>query len=70
MNKEGSGDMYYKSGNMIHYIRQVIGDDETFRKLLRKVNSEFYHRIVTTEDIETFISKNPAYLSTRSLTST
>ena len=57
VNKEGSGDMYYKGGNMIHYIRQVIGDDETFRKLLRKVNSEFYHRIVTTEDIETFISK-------------
>jgi len=28
VNKEGSGDMYYKGGNMLHTIRQVINDDE------------------------------------------
>jgi aminopeptidase N len=34
VNKEGSSDMYYKGGNMIHTIRQVIDDDEKFRKIL------------------------------------
>ena len=27
VNTEGSGDMYYKGGNMLHTIRQVIGND-------------------------------------------
>lgn len=57
VNQEGSGDMYYKGGNMIHMIRQVINDDEKFRKLLRKLNQEFYHQTVTTRQIETFINK-------------
>jgi aminopeptidase N len=32
---EGSGDMYYKGGNMIHTIRTVINNDEKFRQILR-----------------------------------
>ena len=32
VNNEGSGDMYYKAGNMIHAIRQIINNDEKFRK--------------------------------------
>jgi len=35
VNEEGSGDMYYKAGNMIHMIRQIINDDEKFRMILR-----------------------------------
>ncbi len=34
VNKEGSGDMYYKGGNMLHMIREIIGDT-AFRGLLR-----------------------------------
>ena len=29
VNAEGSGDMYYKGGNMLHTIRQVVGNDST-----------------------------------------
>ena len=57
VNKEGSGDMYYKGGNMLHTIRHVINDDEKFRAILRGLNSTFYHKIVTTQDIENFMSK-------------
>lgn len=57
VNQEGSGDMYYKGGNMLHTIRQVINDDEKFRSILRGLNSTFYHKVVTTQEIESYMSK-------------
>jgi aminopeptidase N len=57
LNNEGSGDMYYKAGNMIHILRQIIGDDEKFRKMLIGLNKTFYHQLVTTEQIESYISR-------------
>ena len=57
VNQEGSGDMYYKSGNMLHTIRQVINNDEKFRQILRGLNKTFYHQTVTTGQIENYISK-------------
>src|SRR5688572_5978348 len=57
VNKEGSGDMYYKGGNMIHTIRQVIDDDEKFRSILRGLNSTFYHKTVTSKDVEEYMTK-------------
>ncbi|MEO5889554.1 MAG: M1 family metallopeptidase [Ferruginibacter sp.] len=56
VNKEGSGDMYYKSANMLHNIRQVINDDSLFRKILRGLNSTFYHQTVTSKQVEDYIS--------------
>lgn len=53
---EGSGDMYYKGGNLVHLIRQLMDNDEKFRLMLREMNLEFYHQTVTTEQIERFIS--------------
>jgi aminopeptidase N len=57
VNNEGSGDMYNKGGNMIHTIRQIIGDDEKFRTILRTLNSKFYHKTVNSEEIERYISE-------------
>jgi len=57
VNKEGSGDMYYKGGNMLHTIRHVINDDEKFRAILRGLNSKFYHSVVTTGQIESYMSE-------------
>ncbi|MBL7703736.1 MAG: M1 family metallopeptidase [Ferruginibacter sp.] len=57
VNQEGSGDMYYKGGNMLHIIRQVINDDEKFRQILRGLNKTFYHQTVTTKQVEDYISK-------------
>ena len=56
VNKEGSGDMYYKGGNMLHTIRQVINNDKKFREILRGLNKTFYHQTVTTTQIENYIS--------------
>lgn len=55
VNKEGSGDMYYKGANMLHTIRQLVNNDEKWRQILRTLNSKFYHQTVTTQQIEDFI---------------
>ncbi len=57
VNKEGSGDMYFKAGNMIHIIRQITNDDAKFRAMLIGLNNNFYHKIVSTKDVEAYISK-------------
>ncbi len=57
VNNEGSGDMYYKAGNMIHTIRQVINNDEKFRQILRGLNKTFYHQTVTSKQIEDYIKQ-------------
>ena len=56
VNKEGSGDMYYKGANMIHLIRQLTKDDEKFRQMLLGLNKKFYHKTVTTTEVENYIS--------------
>jgi len=57
VNKEGSGDMYNKGGNLIHTIRQIINNDKLFRKILQGINKDFYHQTVTSKQIESYISK-------------
>lgn len=57
VNKEGSGDMYYKGANMLHTLRQLIEDDEKWRQILRGMNETFYHQTVTTQEIEDFLSE-------------
>jgi len=56
-NREGSGDMYPKGGNMLHTIRQIINDDEKWRSILHGLNADFWHQTVTTEQIESYITK-------------
>ena len=56
-NREGSGDMYPKGGNMLHTIRHVINDDTKWLSILRGLNADFWHQTVSTEQIETYISK-------------
>ena len=57
VNQEGSGDMYYKGGNLVHMIRQIINNDSSFRMLLRGMNETFYHQTVTGKQVEEYISK-------------
>lgn len=56
VNKRGSGDMYYKGGNILNSIREIINDDEKWRSILRGLNQEFYHQTVTTQQVEDYIS--------------
>lgn len=57
VNAEPPGDMYYKGGNMLHTIRQVVNDDAKWRGILRGLNQHFYHKTVTTAEIEQYISQ-------------
>jgi aminopeptidase N len=56
LNQEGSGDMYDKAGNLIHMIRQLVGNDEKFRRILRGLNKDFYHQTVTTAQVEEYLA--------------
>ena len=57
VNFEGSGDMYYKGGNMLHTLRQIVDDDEKWRSILRGMNTRFFHKVVTGAEIENFLSE-------------
>lgn len=55
VNHEGSGDMYYKGGNMLHMIRQMVNDDEKWRGILRGLSKDFYHQVVKGSQIENYM---------------
>lgn len=55
VHNEGSDDMYYKAAAMIHIIRQLVNNDDKFRKMLREMNKKFYHSSVSAAEIENFI---------------
>jgi Aminopeptidase N len=57
VNSEGSHDMYYKGGNMLHTLRQIINDDEKWRSILRGLNKDFYHQVVKGSQIESYLSE-------------
>ncbi|MEI9810542.1 MAG: M1 family metallopeptidase [Bacteroidota bacterium] len=57
VNTEGSGDMYAKGANLLHTIRQVINNDTRFKGILRGLNKTFYHKTVTSKQVENYISK-------------
>ncbi|HVZ57162.1 MAG TPA: M1 family metallopeptidase [Chitinophagaceae bacterium] len=57
VNQEGSGDMYNKGNNLLHMVRQLIGDDDVFRQILRGLNKDFYHQTVTSRQVEDYISR-------------
>ncbi|OSZ78492.1 hypothetical protein CAP35_09640 [Chitinophagaceae bacterium IBVUCB1] len=52
---DGSSDKYDKGSAVVHMIRVLINNDEKFRQLLRGLNKDFYHKIVTTKEVEDYI---------------
>lgn len=57
VNREGSGDMYYKGANMLHTMRQVLDDDERWRGILRGLNRDFRRRTVTGRQVQEYVSR-------------
>jgi aminopeptidase N len=57
VNEPGSGDMYPKGGNMLHTIRQIIGDDEKWRGILRGANATFWHKTISGAELRQYISR-------------
>ncbi len=55
VNADGSDDMYYKGGSMLHMIRQLVKDDEKWRGILRGIQSTFWHKTVTGAQVEQYI---------------
>lgn len=51
----GSGDKYDKGSALVHTIRLLMNDDNKFRAMLHKINDTFYHRQITTKQMEDFI---------------
>lgn len=49
-------DQYYKAGNLLHLIRQLLGDDEKWRAILRGLNATFRHQTVTGRQVEDYLS--------------
>jgi len=57
VNSRGSRDMYFKGSNILHTLRQVIDNDETWREILRGLNETFYHKTVTSAEVEAYIAE-------------
>ncbi len=57
VNDEGSSDKYDKGAAVVHMIRMMINNDSAFRQLLRGLNRDFYHKIVTSKEVEDYISR-------------
>lgn len=49
-------DVYYKGGNMLNTLRTILNDDSKWRDLLRGLNKEFYHKTITSADLEAYIA--------------
>jgi aminopeptidase N len=54
VNEEGSGDMYAKGANVVHMVRQVLGD-EAFKTMLLGMQRKYRHGIVTSAEIEAYM---------------
>ena len=49
--------MYTKGANMLHTLRQWVGNDQTWRSMLRGLNETFYHQTVTSAQVETYMAE-------------
>jgi aminopeptidase N len=49
-------DVYMKGAAILHTLRQIANNDDKWRSILRGLNKEFYHKTVTTKDVEEYIS--------------
>jgi len=61
IHQEGSSDMYDKGANMLHTIRQVVNNDTKWRSILRGLNKTFFHKTVTTQQVENFINQESGH---------
>lgn len=50
-------DVYYKGGNMLNTLRTIVNDDEKWRAVLRGLGEHFYHKTVTTAELEAYMGE-------------
>ena len=56
INEDGSQDNYIKGWAILHMIKSIIEDDVKFQQILQGLNRHFYHKVVTTSEIENYIN--------------
>ena len=61
VNAEGTGDMYPKGGNMLHTIRHSMDNDTLFRNILRGLQKDYYHQVVTGKQVVNYFNKKSGY---------
>ena len=49
--------MYYKGGNMLHTMRQIVNDDEKWRAVLRGLQAKFRHQTVSGAQVEAYMTQ-------------
>jgi aminopeptidase N len=57
VNKQPTGDIYYKGANILHMIRTIINDDEKWKRLLQEIQKQFGNKTSNSADIEHFICR-------------
>lgn len=57
VNKEGSGDMYYKGSLLLNTIRHIINNDKKWWKLLLDYSETYKKQIIDTETVIAFFNK-------------
>jgi len=56
VNKEGSGDMYYKGALLLNTIRHIINNDEKWWALLLQYSQTYRHQIIDTATVIKFFN--------------
>ena len=56
VNKEGSGDMYYKGSLMLNTLRHVINDDAKWWKIILAYSNAYRHQIIDTKTVIAFFN--------------
>ncbi|KOS04942.1 peptidase M1 [Flavobacterium akiainvivens] len=57
VNKEGSGDMYYKGSLMLNTLRHITNDDTKWWKMLLGYSETYKKKIIDTETVNKYFSK-------------
>lgn len=57
VNKEGSGDMYFKGALMLNTMRHIINDDAKWWKLIYDYSTTFKKQIIDTQTVINFFNK-------------
>lgn len=61
VNKEGSGDMYFKGALMLNTLRHIVNDDTKWWKLILDYSNTFKKQVIETNDVVTFFNKETGY---------
>lgn len=59
--KHPDNDIYYKGTWMLHTMRSILDNDTLWFNTLKELNQKFFHKIVTSADVEKFIINRTKY---------